>query len=327
MQTASSVDLSQIALAHFRRYFYGAILAIITQAASSLETYEAVFEHFPFLQSYFTEIVSQKGEDVSLSDLAGWWQYELQTWEETLPDHLPLRALQQQLDLEYADILLFMSIGFIEEDARFASLFASMQLHGEQHRPTLAILSAWWSDLFISGNVRYHLRNLQELGLIQVHNPDAPRTEWTFQIPAILWDAVRGTTYQSLLPGVSFHTPAQLSDLDVLILPETIQQMLPTLPQLLLTGEVQALIVRGPRHNGRRTLLASLAKTLGRGVLEINGITKTDDERWRLIGPLAVALNALPIAIFELSSGETCALPHLNGYSGPQESCSANRAG
>ena len=83
------------------------------------------------------------------------------------------------------------------------------------------------------------------------------------------------------------------------------------------SGEAQALIVRGPQHNGRRTVLGAIARMLDRGLLEIRGLGKADDERWRLIGPLATLLHALPAIVLDLAPGETAELPHLNGYDGP----------
>jgi hypothetical protein len=315
MPTVSPADLSRISLAHFKRYFYAAVLHIIEQLACSLSTREAAFEHFPFLKSYFDELVPQ--DEAAMHDPVTWWRDALATWQDKIPGHLPLRALQEAAGLTYEDILLLMSIGFIEEDARFELLFESMQLHPGQHRPTLTVLSALWSETFAGDGVLPHLRKMQGLGLIQVSNPDAPRMEWIFQLPGVLWDALRGTTSETILPGICYRSPTQLATPQDLIIPEALQQALPVIPPLLTSGEVQALIVRGPRHNGRRTLLGAVARMLGHGVLEIKGSSKAEDERWRLIGPLVVVLNALPIIVLDLASGETSELPLINGYDGP----------
>jgi hypothetical protein len=76
-------------------------------------------------------------------------------------------------------------------------------------------------------------------------------------------------------------------------------------------------VVRGPRHNGRRTALGALAGALGRGCLLVDGVRDAADDRWRLIGPLATALHALPAIVLDLGPGETADLPPLPGYSGP----------
>src|SRR5205823_10071854 len=59
------------------------------------------------------------------------------------------------------------------------------------------------------------------------------------------------------------------------------------------------------------------ARMLGRGLLEIRSLGKTDDERWRLIGPLATLLHALPAIVLDLAPGETAEMPRLNGFDGP----------
>ncbi len=153
--------------------------------------------------------------------------------------------------------------------------------------------------------------------LVNVVNRDAPRIEWALQTPALLWDVLRGESHHQLAPWVNYCAPVDLLSLDELLVPEAIQQRLLMVPQLLASGEAQALIARGPNHNGRQTLLGAVARELGRGTLEINGISKADDERWRLVGPLATLLHALPIITLELAPGETVELPNLNGYEGP----------
>jgi len=52
-------------------------------------------------------------------------------------------------------------------------------------------------------------------------------------------------------------------------------------------------------------------------LLEIRDLSRTDDERWRLVGPLATLLNALPVIVLDLAPGETAELPRLHGYAGP----------
>jgi hypothetical protein len=111
-----------------------------------------------------------------------------------------------------------------------------------------------------------------------------------------------------------------------LILPDDIRPQIESLPRLLASHEAQALIVRGPLHNGRRTLLGAVANALGRGVLEANGLTKPD-ERWRIIGPLATLLNSMPVIVLDLAPGETAELPALDGYGGPLGIVLGNQGG
>jgi tRNA A37 threonylcarbamoyladenosine biosynthesis protein TsaE len=105
--------------------------------------------------------------------------------------------------------------------------------------------------------------------------------------------------------------------LSSLILPEDIHSKSRAIPRLLETGSARAVIVRGPLHNGRRTLLRAIAKELDAGTLEIAAPLKPEDERWRWLGTLAMILGAMPVFSFDLGPGETLTLPELPGFRGP----------
>ena len=55
---------------------------------------------------------------------------------------------------------------------------------------------------------------------------------------------------------------------------------------------VAAPAITGPDSMG------ALARELGLGSLEVTPASVADDERWRLVGPLATALNALPVMVW-----------------------------
>ena len=100
-------------------------------------------------------------------------------------------------------------------------------------------------------------------------------------------------------------------------MPESFRQELAQLPALFHTGDARSVIVRGPQHNGRRTMLGAVARSLGRGVLEISDLTRPDEERWKQAGLLATALHALPVVVCDLGPGETADIPRAGGYDGP----------
>jgi hypothetical protein len=56
---------------------------------------------------------------------------------------------------------------------------------------------------------------------------------------------------------------------------------------------------------------------MGRGVLSIAGLRGSDDERWRVIGPVATVLNAMPVVALEPAPGETAEVPALLSLAGP----------
>ncbi|HSF30696.1 MAG TPA: ATP-binding protein, partial [Candidatus Tectomicrobia bacterium] len=317
MSTNPFADLPPTSVEHFKLYFYAAVLQVIIQASQAFGSYEAVFEQYPFLMGYDDEL-GQRGVDRSLGDAATvWWRDALLAWEESVPGHLPLRALRETTGLDHAALTLLLNIGLIEEDARFGWLFETIQGTPGQHRPTIGLLNASWGARTDLVQVRAHLRHLQALGLARVVNPDAPRIEWALQIPGVLWDVLGGEKREALASWAHYRAPDQLVVQEALLVPDALRQRLTTIPMLLASGESQAVVVRGPQHNGRRTMMGSIARVLGRGLLTIDGLSRADDERWRLVGPLATLLHAMPIVVFDLAPGEAADLPGLTGYNGP----------
>jgi hypothetical protein len=310
-------DLPPTPAEHFKLYFYAAVLHVMAHASQAFGSSEATFAQFPFLVGYSNEL-AQRGLDRLGGDAAAiWWRDALFAWEGTASGHLPLRALRETAGLDHATMTLLLGIGLIEEDARFGGLFEATQGIPGQHRPTLGLLNAWWRGPADVDLVRARLRQLQELGLVQVVNPDAPRLEWAFQPPGLLWDALCGERREGLAAWARYRPPEQLVAREDLLIPDTLAEHLVQLPTLLTSGESRTLIVRGPQHNGRRTLIGSVARALGRGVLEICGLSRGEDERWRVVGPLATVLHALPVLVFDPAPGETAEVPGLQGYDGP----------
>jgi hypothetical protein len=313
---------------HFKLYVFAAVARVVEQVAQSFETVEAAYEQFPFLEGYNDELEGRAPAHLGCEEERGahaWWQEAIRAWEEgTTETHLPLRALRDAAALDHAAMTLLMCAGLIEEDARFGLLFETMQATPGQHRPNYGLLSAWWRDRQDCREVRARLRELHELGLVEFTGTDAPRTEWALHAPPLLWDVLRGETRARLAPWARYHSPDALLPLDALILPVELGAQLEIIPALLASGEAQALIVRGPHHNGRRTLAGAVARALGRGVLEIShpdrggaaDANHAPDERWRLAGTLATLLDALPVFVFDIPPGETVELPPLAAYAG-----------
>jgi hypothetical protein len=310
-------DLPPTPAQHFRLYYYGAVLRLLDQLALALGSRTAALEQFPFLAGYEAELVGLGLEGLGPAKASAWWHGALWAWEEAAPGHLPLRALRTAAGLDHDALTLLLTTGLIEEDARFGLVFETAQAAPSQHRPTLGLLAAWWHDALDGGGARARVRRLQELGLVQVTNPDAPRLEWALYPPGPVWDALRGEAPEAPAPWMRYRAAAALPDLDDLIVPDSLRQALTRLPALLGAGEAAAVVVRGPRHNGRRTALGAVARRLGRGMLEVHGAVGADAERWQLVGPLATLLHALPVAVLDLAPGETAHLPRLGGYDGP----------
>jgi hypothetical protein len=310
-QISPFLDLPATPAGHFKLHLLATVFHLIEQAAASFDSADALLEQFPFLAGYLEEtpVPEERGPS--------FWPDLVRAFEARAPGHLPLRALRKAAGLDHRAMTLLCAVGLIEEDARFGPFFDAMQDTTAIQRPTLGLLNAYWREPVDAGEVRGAIRKLRELGLVQVQNPDAPRTAWVLHSPALLWDAVRGEAPVSPAPWVRHREPGSLEERSALIVPEEIAAALARAPGLLSSGEARALVVRGPRRNGRHTVLGSVARALGRGVLETAVLTRPDDERWRSLGPLAALLNAIPVIGLDLGPGETVEIPALGGYDGP----------
>jgi hypothetical protein len=215
---SSLLDLPASPAGHFKLYILATAFHIIEQVAGSFDTPEALFERFPFLAGYV--------EELSLPEERGpsFWPDAIGAFEARVSGHLPLRALREAADLDHRALTLLLAIGLIEEDARFGTLFDALQGASGQHRPTVALLNAFWREPVDGGEVRASLRRLRELGLVQVVNPDAPRSEWALHVPSLLWDAIRGETPASPAPWLRYRAPGALPDARALILPEALRE-------------------------------------------------------------------------------------------------------
>ena len=302
---------------HFKLYFYAAVLHVVGEIAAMLGSHETAFKQFPFLSGYYQQFARYAPENSNWREFADWWRDSLLAWEETAGKFLPLRALREAAGLDHEAVTLLVAAGLTEEDARFGSLFEMVQGTPGQPRLTLGLLSAWWRDADGNNKGRTLIRQLQDAGLVQVVNTEAPRSQWALQTPAPIWDAMRGERHSAPVSWARYLAPSELSGRKQLVISDELWRMLVTIPPLLASGRAQALVMRGPRHNGRRTLIGALARELGCGVLEVSGLNKFADERWQLAGSLATLLRAWPVIVLELDAGETAEVPPFKGYVGP----------
>lgn len=302
---------------HFKLYFYGAVLSLFHHVVQVYGSSEAAFKEFPFLVGYNNELADGGLAGVHSTEAVAWWNESLQAWEAKSTGHLPLRALRQAAGLDHSALILLTTIGLIEEDLRFGIVFETMQDSPGQHRATPSLLNSWGRDDVHWRDARSNLRQMRELGLVRAVNPDSPRLEWALEVPSALWDAVRGEQNAKPGPGFRYRSADQLLTLNDLILPEDVHERLRSIPGLFLTREAQTLIIRGANRNGRRTMFGAIARELGLGLLEIDGLGGPHDERLRIAGPLATALNALPVVILDLEPRETVDLPRLSACEAP----------
>ncbi len=300
---------------HFKLYFYAAVLKVLDHVTRLFDSQEAIFKEFPFLAGYQDQLAGIGLVGKSIGEARQCWRDAVSKWEKTVQVHLPLRALAETTGLDQDALTLLITVGLIEEDSRFGLLFDALQGEMGQRRPTLGLLSNWHDQE--EDNARVTLRSLHRLGLIHIINPELPRLEEAVAVPAPIWDVIRGERYEVITPWARYRPPEQLLAYEELIVSADVQNTLQTLPPLLVSRAVDAVIVRGPQHNGRHTLLGVLARMLARGVLEVDLTRQAEAERWRLIGLLSTLLHALPVMKFDLLPGESMEVPALAGCDGP----------
>ena len=258
-----------------------------------------------FLNGYYEEL-DAFGFQTSGPSAEARWERLLAAWENSFGGHLPLRALRESCALDGLAMTLLFTAGLVEEDVRFGQLFEVLNQVPGEWRPTFGLLTMVTDD----ESARQALLALLAAGLLVPGNVDAPRARWTLQVPTVLWDSMRGGD----APAIEWarHVPVEaLPRPDELVLETDTRNALGHLPRLLAGGRQGLVVVRGPRGGGRRTLLRAAARSLGRGVLELN------ERAGSAAGPLATLLNALPVVELKPSPGETVAVPKLSSYSGP----------
>ena len=297
------------AAAHFRLWYLAAVLHVVERLSRNLGSLDAVLEQFEFLRDYLNELAGLGGPDD--------WFSRIREWEEGVPGHLPLRALRDAMALDDETMTILFAAGLIEEDPRFGFVIECAQpLAPGQHRPTQALLNAWWrgDDDAVP---RDRIRRLLRAGLLQVLNPDAPRLQWVFESPAAVWDALRGEIHSTAVPWFRHKPLDELPRLDELVLTATARESAGRAAALLRSGAAKAMIVRGPRHNGRRSVASAIAAALGRGVIEVDSGAALTPERVSLVGTLATLARAMPVVQLDLVPGQTAELPAFTGSDAP----------
>lgn len=303
--------LAHDAATHYRLWFFAAVARLVACLARSAGSFAQAFEDFPFLVPYADQLADHGLAGIDIEHACAQWCDALSAWESAASGHLPLRALRSTLDLSDDDLLLLMTAALPEEDARFGALFAELNGSAGARRPTLGLLGAWWGG---AAAPDAGVRRLMRAGLLAPAEPALPRAEWPLVIPPLLWDAMRGDTAAQPVPWARYCGSQDLLPLDALLLDDAVRPVCRAVAAALAAGESPAIVVRGPRANGRRTLLGALARSTGRGLLEVDA-ARTEGSL-QLAGALATLLGAMPVLVLQPAPGETVSVPALPGHVG-----------
>jgi hypothetical protein len=306
-------DLPPTPASHFRLHVYAALLRLRARLPEPDDA-----NGLGFLRGYYDELAAAGFADAREDDEERWWR-AVADWEAGTADHLPIRALRDSLGLEPRALTMLFTIGLAEEDVRFAGLFEALNGLPGESRPTAGLLAGWTPG----DDARDAVGLLLETGLVEAVNPEAPRSRWALQVPAVLWPPMRGAAPTGLAPWGAHRPCDELPRLDDLVLPRELATAAARLPALLAGPDPRPLVVRGPLHGGRRTLVAAVARELGLGVLELHDRAAAE----RVGGPLATLLRALPVAVLDSAPGATAELPRMAAYGGPLAAIAGRRGG
>ena len=302
-------DLAPTPATHFRLYFYAAVIGLVRQAVETFGSFEVLSKQFPFVSGYVNEIATFGLEGVDIASAPAKWRDAVQAWESRAKVRLPLRALARQAGLGYAELVALAAATLVDEEMRFGAVFSAMHGIEGQPRPNAAMI-ARWSECDSPDSDLSPVRRLIDLGVLEATNPDAPAATWFVRLPAVYSTFLHGGSPGTLGPGMRYHPAAQAPVLDSLLLPDSVGETARRLCELVAEGEVDAVVVRGPRGNGRRTLVRALAAAGGQGILEL-GSAQTA-AALKPVGPLAALLDAVPLFVFECPPGESVVLPETN---------------
>ncbi|KRA60346.1 hypothetical protein ASD79_08920 [Caulobacter sp. Root655] len=302
--------MPQDAAGHFRLALLGVAGRLAELAAG--EDRAGLLAACPFLAEYEAEIDRLFGATCPGAEA---WRRAVEGWAARLPP-TPLTALRRA-GLATLDIDLLLTIGLVEEDPRFAALLAG----DDGARPTLGVLIGLWrghGDADRPEAVRAAVLNLLQAGLVHVLNPDAPRMAWRLAVSPALWDALGDACPEMRL--AQRIPPESLTPLSAFIPPRAEAVEHPSwtaLPDHLARQPGRLIVVRGPAHNGRKTLVGGVARALGLGLLRIDAAGLADEAHWRLCGALARLWGAMPLVELALVPGESRTLPSLPLWDGP----------
>ncbi len=314
-------DVPRTARGHLGLAFYEAVCRLVlylqrrssTAKASSSQPLSA----FPFLASYWTEVRQRFGNIEEDENFLIALSEECRQWEDSSSNWLPLRSLRELAPMDPGAISCLVLAGMIEEDARFGELFHILQRPLDQRRPTLGLLRLLIHGESDSADAWGFCAPLIEMGLLVALNLELPRAEWAVRVPTPVWHAVRGDIAKEPLPGSRYHAADEFVSIAELFLATNERARLFELSSLLRSKRTQVVIMRGLAGSPRTEVLGSLAKSLGYGLLEIEGMVAPEDERSRLSSPVAALLGAMPVLNIELAAGETLQKLPLSGFHGP----------
>ena len=299
---------------HYILHVYAAIYNLIDYLRSLQEedgNLNTIFDTYPLLGVYCADIVRLMPMEATWDIGSRWWQDAIRNWEQEGEAHLPLKAWGDSCGYTYLERLLLITIGLVEDDWRFGSLFQSLQVPLEGDRPTIDLLerlTAFCASRLQQGRPP-RLRHFIRSGLIKCDDQGSPHAAKTVRLPLTIWETLRQG--ENALSDLKFDLSLKTTfpELDELVFPITFKEKLLGLPHLLKTRDIEVVIVRGMPGSGRFALAGNLAQAIDRHSLYLPAPHTSQELPPNYLGELCTLAGAVPILQFDLGPGETATLP------------------
>jgi len=308
---------------HFRLHFFAAIFRVIFQVQRLSGTggmdLEELFEQFPFLHSYFQEMMGYLPEQINWQGALTWWEAKIRTWEELASTPLPFLILEEGLEVDFGKRLALMLVGLIEEDSRFGTLFETLQSPLPYRQPCLEFVSQLLLDPSAQEvmDLWGMFQSLEESGLLYFSNKQAPRSEWLPRVSLPLWAIMTGSREVQTMDWGTLHKRENFPAVKELVYSSDFLKQVEQLPDLISEGNIQAIILRGSQGSDRIQILSAVARSMGLGLLILSNEKVADDGAWNMVAPLCVMQRVMPVLSYDLAPGETGKVPSLGAYRGP----------
>lgn len=239
-----------------------ALLRVLDAALGrGLFSSDDVERRFPFLESVADRV----------DDLAGRGRGDVITRLHRLADELlatapaptPLArlvAVAGDADAVLADDVVATAT-LVERDGRFADVLASLQPTTGARRPCLGLLGVLFG--VEPERIAVLVERLEAAGVVVRELTDEPRAEQTIRVPGPVLSVLEGR--QPI--GCELLAADRAPSIADLVLPVGVRARVERTADLLATGDLDAVVVRGGQGTGRRSVLRAMAGRAGQGVV------------------------------------------------------------
>ena len=237
--------------------------------------------------------------------LGAWRQIVAAQLHTGSPNDLSLLAMQDHAQLGVVEVIALAILAAIEDEPVFSRAVASLQAPVHGVRPTLGMLAAACAPLADSQAAAFHALvtgNARRLGILVLHDPDAPLAERPASIASAPFMALRDS--DDAIPGVSIEPPERVD------LPPAIALECARLARVLGRDD-RALNVRTTSVAEGRAVCAAIAAARGARVAFLDGVPASG------LGTYLAMRRVLPVYTLDVAPGDRGKVAAPIGYHDP----------